>query len=227
VREDSEQFKEDKVPEDLPLETSGFSPLRRFRGRCKDVRKDTREGQRGTFDVGVFEFIDLEVIESVTPYPFPIATIEIRLSGRTETAWDAFAQSLKRALGEAATTSMLGGKMQEWAMLPSPLRRPRPKMVKQADGNEVEQEVWSAEDEPAWQVVSVEGAAQAAEDLGAHILDVADGKTEKALYEALLGDAKIRSNPSIVTQITDRKLVSGLIESGALSRDTEGILHKA
>jgi hypothetical protein len=168
----------------------------------------------------VFEFTDLEVIESVTPYPFPIATVEIRLSSRTETAWDAFASSLKRAMGEAATTSMLVGKMQEWAMLPSPLRRPRQK-------EEGAEQVWTTEEEPAWQVVSVEGAAQATEDIAARILDVADGKTEKALYEALLGDAKIRSNPSIVTQITDRKLVSGLVEKGALSRDTEGILHKA
>ena len=60
------------------LETRPFgTPLRRFKANLKEYRSEkvTPDGGGREYRRIFFDFIDLEVIESVEPYPFPIATL--------------------------------------------------------------------------------------------------------------------------------------------------------
>lgn len=209
------------MPFDFPTETSGLSPLRRFNGMLQAIEKETRQGQRGPYDVAIFDFTDVVVIESTEPYPFPIAQIQISHSTRTETRWAALGNSIRRLFGdvEGATTACLVGKNQDWAMLPAPTRRP---VDPDNPGGD-----WETQDTDCWQVVSVEGAAQAAEDLTEHILNLADGKLEPAFYSVALTDPKVMASSDTINALTERKLLPALLEAGKLTRDAEGVLHKA
>jgi len=187
---------------------------------CRSIEEDLRKGDRGGNTVIVLKFTDLEVIESVSPYPFPTAEIQISHSDRSETRWAAMGDSIRRLLGpdEGADAMVLEGKMQEWAMLPSPTRRPEDP---QNPGG-----YWETLDTDCWQVVAVEGAAEAAENLTEHLLDLADGKTDTQFNQAALADTKVTASPTTVTAITERTLLPALIAAKQLSRDAEGVLHK-
>lgn len=204
----------------ISTETSGLIPLRRFKGMCQSIEEDVRKGDRGEYTVIVFKFTDLEVIESVSPFPFPTAEIQISHSDRSETRWAAMGDSIRRLLGpdEGADAMVLQGKNQEWAMLPAPTRRPED--PQNPGGN------WVTADTECWQVITVEGAAEAAENLTEHLLDLADGKTDTQFHAAALADDKVRADPKTITAITDRKLLPALFEAKRLTRDAEGVLHK-
>lgn len=213
------------------LETSSaFTPLRRFRSTLESYTFEDRDDRRGgTFRVIVFNHKELEVIESTEPYPFPIAVINISYSTKTETRWDAFAKSLKKHVPDAADPDVLVGKQQEWAMLPFGLRQ----ALSDEDGSPKLDargaQEWGVVMSDAWQIASVAGIGSAEEMEVAFtelLLTKADGKTEKEFYEALLTDPKVTARPDVVTDITDRKLLSTLLTSGKLTRDDQGVLHK-
>lgn len=185
------------------------------------VKLEERTGNDGsTYEVVVFKFKDLEVIETVTPYPFPTAELVVSHSVKVETRWAALGDSIKRLLGpeEGADAENLAGKMQEWKMLPSPRRRP-------VDPNNP-RGAWETIEEDCWQVVAVEGAAEAAEDLTERILDIADGKTLTQFNQAALADNRVTADSKTVGAITDRKLLPALEEAGRLTRDAEGVYRK-
>jgi len=197
---------------------TGMSPLLHFKGRMKGYEMQDRTFESRTYKVVVFDFTDVEVIEATEPYPFPIAQIQVGYnppsSSRGNTKWEALASSVRKLIGgEPDLDEHLVGKMQEWQQLLAPQTR-----------RNDESGEWEVVQELAWQVVSLEGT-EAPEDLTDHILTIAEGKNESQFHEALLQDAKIRARPDLVSAITERKLLTALLDSKKLERDAEGILH--
>lgn len=204
------------------LQTRPFgTPLRRFTGKLKDYVTEKRTGTEGgggkEYMVIVFNFTDVEVIDSVEPYPFPIATINISYSTTTNTRWDAFASSIKKVLGLTPTLDDIVDKVQEWAYMSCKLR-----MLVDGEWKEVDQE--------AWQLVSVEGAegegSTNGDKITEHILDLIDGKTEQDFYQVFYQDEEVRKHPDLITAATERQLLKSLEDAGRISRDTEGIWHR-
>jgi len=200
------------------LETRPFgTPLRRFRGLLKEYNSEKvspdgggREYMRITFD-----FIDLEVMESMEPYPFPIATLQISYSTATETRWDALAQSIKRVVGLNPTLEDIVGKTQEWAYLEATLRA-------QVEG------VWTNTKQEAWQLVSLAGTVSGNgvdDGIDDHVLALLDGKTEQDFYAVLYADELVRKHPETISAATERLLLPALEKAGRITRDTEGIYH--
>jgi hypothetical protein len=194
-------------------------------------RKGFNEGDKPRTFVE-FDFIDLEVIESTEPYPFPTAKLAIRYiaptESRGETDWEAFSGSLRRLIPGCPDPDPLVGKMQEWAMLPAKVRI----LAKEEDGttpllDTQGKQVWEAGEADRWQLVSVEGIEDTSKDLTEHLLELADGKTEVQFNQAALTDKKVMANSDTVDAITNRVLLPALIEAGKLIRDDEGVLHKA
>lgn len=200
------------------LETSSpISPLRRFRAKLLEYNPLDREGDRGTYKVIQFKFVDLEVIEATSPFLFPICEVVVSYSTSTETRWDALAKSYKKLDPDAHDLKGLVGKMQEWAMLPAKRR------------NRDDEGVWGDVTEDMWQIAAVEGlgsVADAEKDFDEHLAGLADDKDEKGFYDAALSDEKVRRNPKVVTAITERKLLDTLLAANRLTRDAEGVLHK-
>lgn len=215
--------------------SGGDTPLRRFIGTLDSWKQDPRIAQADNrqYVVAQFNFKDLEVLESVEVYPYPIAVIEIGYAppktSRGGTKWEAFAGSLRKLMPQNTDIDALVGKKQEWHMVTRQLRRGltnddgSPMM----DGNN--RQIWGDADVLCWTIASVEGlgsVAQKDEDFNVYLVDLADGKTEPQFYEAAFTNEAVRNRPNIVKAITDRVLLATLTEMGLLDRDAEGILHK-
>lgn len=202
------------------LEARPFgTPLLRFKGTLKDYEVEDRTADNRTYKAVNFNFIDLEVIESTEPYPYPIAVISIGYNPNDGTKWAIFAKSIAKVFGHVPSIDDLVNKHQEWEYGDAKLRLPD------------EQGVWDTRDGKSWQLVSIDGveggAARSPEDITPHVLDLLDGKTEQDFYQALYQDELVRKHPDIITSATERTLLSTLETAGKATRDDQGVWHRA
>ena len=97
--------------------TDAQTPLVRFRGVLKEVVSETLDANEFRTKPSLrasFNFIDLEVLESNEPYPFPIATIKIGYTERADTRWAVLTKSLRDLIPEPGDRlAMITGKSQE------------------------------------------------------------------------------------------------------------------
>lgn len=212
---------EDFVPS---LETKAFgTPLLRFKAILKEYRSERRkdEGSSREFMVVNFDFTDLVVIESVEPYPFPVATLQIGYSSTEKTRWDALAQSIKGLFGRTPALDEIQGKMQEWHFGDCKLRT---KDEEEADPKKQ----WKDLPGQAWQVVSIDGIGAPAEkvDLTELVLNLLDGKTENDFYQEFYQNSDIKKDSALVESVTNRELLDTFEKAGRAHRDGEGVWHK-
>lgn len=200
------------------LETRAFgTPLLRFKGMLKEYEVEDRTADNRIYKVIKFNFIDLEVLESTEPYPFPIASIEIGYNPNEGTKWAVFAKSIAKVFGHVPSIDDLTGKLQEWEYGDAKLRLPD------------EQGIWDTRDGKAWLLASIDGVGSASsepEDITPHILGLLDGKNEADFYQVLYQDELARKHPDIITSATDRKLLPALEAANKATRDDQGIWHK-
>ncbi|KKM03581.1 hypothetical protein LCGC14_1773020 [marine sediment metagenome] len=225
---------QEKMSMDRP--TGGDTPLRRFKGVLDSLKLDQRTSNDGrSYAVALFNFKDLEVLESEEPFPFPIAIIGISYKppkmSRGGTKWDALAGSLRKLMPQNPDPDLLVGKMQEWAQVEHSLRgaltdeEGHPIM----DGSTPPKQLWGDVPTLCWTIASVDGLGsvkEADEDFNKFLVDLADGKTEPKFYEVALTNSQVTARPNIVEAITSRKLLTTLTEMNLLTQDAEGILHK-
>lgn len=216
---------------------TGQSPLRRFKGILgqyapEKVEFSRQDGTPGSFMVAVFDFKEVEVIESTEPYPFPIAQVRIGYAPPTssfgKSRWEALASSVRKLVPDGELDALVG-KRQEWAVLPCTLNQ----RLTDEDGNVILNEKgrpkYGDVEGESWQIVSVDGlgsVAQVDADFNAYLSALADGKTEQQFYEAALTDQQVITKPTVVKALTDRVLLDTLIAAERITRDTEGVLHK-
>src|SRR3990172_5118849 len=213
---------------------SGVSPLKRFKGILAEW---TRRSNQYSNDDGStrnslvidFKFSDLEVLEADEPYPWPVTTVSINYSDRSDTRWEAMAKSLRGLMPSVPGTERLDklvGQTQEWAILPATLRLPLTEddgVTPKVDGNG--KPLWGAVPSKAWQVVAVDGIGTP-EDLTPYLVELANGKTEQGFNQAAMTDPKVIARPDVVTAFTERKVLDTLLMANLLTRDAEGLLHK-
>lgn len=217
----------------------GQSPLIRFKGTLDSYER--REAQRdnpdGTSRKSVYcdlKYRDLEVLEATEPYPFPTASISINYQPPStsfgNTRWDAFAKSLRNLLPEVAPEDRLDrlvGQEQELHFGPATIRMPKVDEDGQPIMGANGRQIWENGEGQAWQVVSINGATGASDDMFEYLAGLADGKTESQFYQAALQDQRVTSRTEIVTAITNREMLSTMLMAKQLTRDSEGLLHKA
>ena len=216
--------------------TGADTPLRHFKGTLApdeelSERRTTKDGSR-SYVVLNFKFKDLEVIESVEPFPFPIAQITVGYAppetSRGGTKFEALASSLRKLMPDNPDINLLKGKHQEWKMEEKSLRRG----LTDEEGNPImdgnQKQIWGQVPTLCWTVVAIDGLGSV-EDADAEfnkfLVEMADGKTETQFYEAALTNSKVSARPNIVNAITDRKLLDTLKEMGLIERDAEGVMH--
>ncbi len=205
------------------LETRPFgTPLRRFKATLQNYVSEKRQDQASNREYMTiqFNFVDLVVMESVEPYPFPIATIGIGYSTTTDTRWDVFASSIKKLFGTTPSLDEIVSKGQEWGYLPC-------KLTKRLESGE-----WIKAPDEGWQLVSLDGldsgsAEQAAQDITERIIEMADGKTDQAFLQDFYQDPEVRKHPDLITAASNRSLLASLEAAGRISRDSNGVWHKA
>lgn len=203
------------------LETRAFgTPLLRFRAKLKEYISDRRkdEGSGRDYMVVKFEFIDLEVLQSVDPYPFPVATIEVGYSSTEKTKWDALAQSIKVLFGRTPVLDEIVGKVQEWHYGDCLLRT-----KDESDGK------WKDLPGQAWQVVQLDGIGSAPEEAANTdelVLNMLDGRNEQDFLQLFYADPTVRANQDLVATATSRQLLPNLEKAGRAWRDDSEVWHR-
>ena len=205
------------------LEASG-TPLRKFKGKLIGsdessnkifpIQRETREGQSGPPGyVVVLNFEDLDVLESVTPWNYPVAqlTINYRL-GRGGTApsdrggWGILLKSADD-VGFPDLQDLVG------------------KVVTMEAEPEhdygTNRETGEAITAIVWRVVEVEGGGaeqMTKEDEHSHILKMIDGKDRAGFSEAMLQDEVGRR---FSNEVFDGTLIASLLASGEVEQEGE------
>lgn len=199
------------------------SPLVRFRGVLKEYKTEQNqatENRRASTRI-VFNFTDVEVIESTDPYPFPIATISLTYSERADTIWDAWRKSVVK-LVPSRDINELVGKQQEWHFTTAKVRR---------QNTEKEGSPWEVMDADAWQIVALEGvsAAGAGANLTQTLIELAVGKTDEQFYQELFTRADLKKLPGFgdaIEQASNRTLLSNFETAKMLKKEVTGVWSK-
>lgn len=173
-----------------------------------------------------------------------------RREGAGTNDWEVLCESIRDFYGdkEDAIDDLWGGPVQgEGAQPGKPGKRFRMEKVMtllRVPPNDSNKQ-YHDEQTLAWKVVEVEGMARlsgtapasssangstaSASDgdaLQAHVLNLADGKTEEAFYAAALDDSTVLATPSLVTPITERSFIASMVALNRLTKDSDGLLHK-
>ncbi len=190
------------------------TPLIDFKGNLQSYDPQPPD-QFGNTRV-VFSFIGVEVIESIEPYPFPIATIRIKYSNKKNSQWGILAASAKKVLGDEADVPNLVGKDQRW-------RTREHSYGTNRQGEEMTGMVWD--------VLEVEGVGSTGADAPAtvpaitRVLELLDGKTLPQFHQVVFADPVVKADSQLMASVMGNTLIPTLVESGQVSLDDNGIYH--
>lgn len=210
------------------------SPLIRFRGVLKEVKESTYTPQGGGNErlSLEFNFVDVVVIESREPYPFPIASVRVGYSDRPNTKFAALSKGFKEIVPREEFAQLenpfevLKGRNQEWYYGPAQLRLP----LKNEDGSDkvdgAGKAVWGVIEGLAWQIVGVDGYQSASgPSLMDQIVDYAHGHTMQEIGQWIYTNQSLKSFPgfnSAAEGIASRSLLPMLEASGKIKLGDDG-----
>jgi len=187
------------------------TPLREFSGVLDNYYPEDR--QFGT--VVVLNFKEIEVIRTVEPYNFPIATISIKLSNKKRSGWGIFADSLAELLPEDQDIKDCVGKRMTLEM---------------EEGHVYGQDRTTGDDMVGnpWHAKALEGATAT----GASVPTAKDraeelliGKTRAEFNKAAYADPLIRKDTALQRAITDKSFINSLVQLGEIVEDENGVFQ--
>ena len=161
-----------------------------------------------------FSFTDVNVIESVEPYDFPIAEITIPFSARQKSLWGIFLKSIATE-GEDVVTPMVGQTLH--------MRYTEGHML--WNGQEKKETARSA-----WQLVTdgqSQGTTGSTSSPIAHLVRLLDGSTEAAFMQVALRDEVVRSKPSLAQAILHKTLIPAIEAASLITKDQDDVYHLA
>lgn len=218
---------------------SGFeSPLLDFEGDLKEIVVEQRQTQAGSsMQIAKFNFTNVKVFDAREPYLFPIATVEVIYSTfGDKNAWAVLTESIRKLLpGDADIAQIpqiITGRKHHWKWSPAVLQGP----LKDEDGNDVlnakGKKTYVDVSGEAWKVLEIEGFGATGGSLYDDIIDLIDGKTTEGFQQVFFG---VDGNPlkkysdyrDAVNAMTDDSLLPMLESQGKITRDAQGIWHKA
>lgn len=200
-----------------PLETGGL-PVTEFKGVLKDVNLTDGENNRKRI---VWDFTEAEIIQTREPYAFPTVQVSINYTNRDNTGYAAWKKSLEKVVNGPVSTDDLKGKRFHLKRIAFPVRGP----VREADGsiklNADGRQVWENMPMEVWQVVGIEGYANAQDEGNQfeELAELADGKTEEEFYGAIMKDSKLKANSTLINAVIARNLIPTMVTMGVVKVD--------
>lgn len=204
------------------------TPLREFKGVLEGITASLVDRFQPPRTEIIFNFTDMNVIETVEPYPFPIAQISIMQSNREQSFWGVFAESAGRLVPEgvimvAQLIDYLQGKVLHMKLTSGHMMWDRDK------GEETPRD--------CWELVGVEGVVAqpasgepvAIKEVGVSPTDVAlkllDGKNIQDWNQIVFQDPAVKSDGDLITSILNNTFIPSMKEKGIVSVDENGVHH--
>lgn len=187
------------------------TPLREFSGVLDSYYPEERKFG----DVAVLNFKEVEVIRSVVPYNFPIATLAIKLSKSKRSGWGIFADSLAEKLPDDQDIKDCVGKRMKLEM---------------EEGHVYGQDRNTGEDLVGnpWKVTELEGGATSGASLPTakdRAKELLIGKTRADFNKAAYADPLIRKDTALQRAITDKSFINSLVQLGEVVEDENGVFQ--
>ena len=240
---------EERTPSTRGLIDTDIGPLRRFTGILDSYSREeqtfgegemAKKSQRLTFN-----FSDLEVLETMEPYHFPVFQIQMTESNRKKSRYGVFGESLNAIMDSQYSPAQLDPSNPEF-IKPSDRMdlgdciskrmgivmgdgedgRPEPPML--YDGREK-----MDKSTPAWMVYEVEGVGVASGGVSAKDLAMAllNGKTLAEFNKEALANPIVRNDTALLQSISMPVTAAGsfanaLVKAGAFTKDDKGVYHK-
>jgi len=240
------------------LVDSDIGPLRKFTGVLDSTpteKKTYGEGDQKRDSVQVsLNFKEIEVIEAVEPYSFPIFTVTLTLSNRKKSKYGVFGTTLGDILDQQYSAEQRDPSNPEYV---SPSKRMdlkdcigrriglvvadgedgRPEKHALFDGRNKDEAHPKGQDTPTavWEVYMVEGIGSA-DGAGVSALDKAmellDGKTLPQFNAAALASDVIKSDVALLTSIgmppsAPNSFSNTMLKGKQFTKDAQGVFHKA
>jgi len=249
---------DESFPSVRGLVDSDIGPLRRFTGILDSAPGEDQVWNPGTPNARTsvrrsINFKDIEVLEAIEPYQFPIYTVLLTESNRKKSRWGVFGTSLTGILDMQYTEAQLDPSSPEHikpsdrmdlkdcfgkrlGLVMADNEDGRPPKHDLFDGRAKDEEHPTGQDVPtsAWEVYMVEGIGVAGSG-GTSPLDeaisVLDGKTIAQFNDAALANELIRSDVSLLTSIgmpvsAPNSFTNTMIAGGQFTKDEQGVFHK-
>lgn len=228
------------------FETGGFRiPLRWFRGKLDTITGSMVKRGRMTearLEV-LYNFSELEVFESIEPYPFPIAQINVMYSTREKSGMGVLGASIDKVINagldgnlpqeKAKNQDFLIGKVQEWRITPGHMMWD---MEKQAETPR-----------DSWEVTYVEGIGgtphsgvviptatvsptatptpQSKISPTQQAINLLEGRTQQEWNQIVFTDTVVRLDPQLPTAIINNTFIPPLLEAGIITKDDNDRFH--
>jgi hypothetical protein len=196
-------------------------PVLHFKGTLADITDEVRPQRRDenkTSNWLVFDFNNLNVIESSEPFNFPTYRIEILELNIPNSQWEAMKKSIRDCGYSGPIDGLIGRNNIEMQWGTATLSLPK-------DGGGFENR-----DGSCWLFRSIEGVENTSGELLQWVIDHVDGKTEEQFKIEFTADATLRTKTNYaqtLSQVMNSSLLGGLVAAGSLTVGTDGIYHKA
>ena len=221
------------------------TPLRDFWGKITSITGEMRQGQRGAFAVALYNYDEVEVIESTEPYTSPIAQLEVPVSTRAKSQMGYLGGSIDRVINaglpvdapqsQAKNQDYIIGKMCHMKFTPGHLIPSRDDVSGQ----------WGEKATECWELLEIRGEGVAAPvpavaspsavtppapagvDANQQALKLLDGKTEQLWHQAVFVDPVVKVDTAVIQTIINRTFLTGLEAAGTVIKGEDGVYHIA
>jgi len=191
------------------------TPVREFKGTLEKITANLVDRFTPPRTEIVFNFVDVEVIETTEPYPFPIAQISIMHSNREQSFWGIFATSVDKLIPASGELSYLEGKELHFKMTSGHM------MWDATKGEETPRD--------CWELVGVEGEVETSTttkaDATTRALELLDNKNIADWNQIVFQDPVVKADGELVTSILNNTFIPSMKEAGVISEDENGIYH--
>jgi len=250
---------EEKLPSVRDLVESDSGPLRRFTGVLDSMPQEEQVWQAGTPDERKsmklnLNYKDIEVIESVESYHFPIYILSLGLSNRKKSKYGVFGVSLAEILDQQYSAAQLDpdsaeyvkptnrmdlkdcvGKRMGMVLADGP-ETGRPDKHLLFDGRAKDEEHPKGQDMPTavWEVYMVEGVGVKGAE-GQNPMETAikllDGANLTEFRTAAMASDLVRGDIPLLQSIgmpetAPNSFAATMITSGSFTKDENGVFHK-
>ena len=228
------------TPEEVlaQLRTRGFeegfqrTPLREFRGKLTSITGNMVERWTPARLEVLYNFDEVEVIESTEPYPFPVAQLSMLHSNRKKSGMGYFGASVDTIInagvpGDAPADQVRGqdylvGKILHMKLTGGHL------IWDQGAGEERPRDCWElmsiiGADEAAPTSATSGATTAAATSATQKALELLEGKTEQQWHQVVFQDPTCKADGDLTNSIINRVFLPPLEATGMIGKDADGI----
>jgi len=159
-------------------------------------------------------YSDIEVIETIEPYPFPIVQISIPLNKRRVSSWTLIADSIAKFIPENQDITNTVGMMYHMKITPGHM------MWNRDEGKATPRE--------AWEVIGIAGESMDAGvpvDATARALELLNDKVEEEWNQLVFQDPVVKADSKLIDTILHRQFLPEMKAAGRATNDTNGVWH--